>query len=61
MTRSHVLLYCLNVRLPVVRGEAWEGRDSGGVRVLLANPRWEKRLVRFLELRGGESGCRRVR
>jgi hypothetical protein len=24
----------------------------GGVRVLLANPRWERRLVRFLELSG---------
>jgi hypothetical protein len=32
--------------------EAWEGRDPGGLRVLLANPRWEKRLLRFLELSG---------
>jgi hypothetical protein len=32
--------------------EAWEGRDPGGLHVLLANPRWEKRLLRFLELSG---------
>jgi hypothetical protein len=32
--------------------EAWEGKDPGGVRVLLANPRWERRLVEFLELSG---------
>jgi hypothetical protein len=31
-----------------------EDRDPAGVRVLLlANPRWEKRLLRFLELSGG--------
>jgi len=34
------------------RAEAWEGQDPGGVRVLLSNPRWEKRLVKFLELCG---------
>jgi hypothetical protein len=34
------------------RVEAWEGKDLGGVRVLLANPRWERRLVKFLELSG---------
>jgi hypothetical protein len=29
------------------------GRERpGGVRVLLANPRWERRLLRFLELSG---------
>jgi hypothetical protein len=27
-------------------------KDTGGVRVLLANPRWERRLVKFLELSG---------
>jgi hypothetical protein len=26
--------------------------DPGGVRVLLANPRWERRLVKFIELSG---------
>jgi hypothetical protein len=30
--------------------EAWEGKDPGGVRVLLANPRWERWFVKFLEL-----------
>jgi len=28
------------------------GGNPGGVRVLLANPRWERRLLRFLELSG---------
>jgi hypothetical protein len=52
MTRSHVLLHCPNAKLRVARMEAWEGKDPGGVRVLLANPRWERRLVKFLELSG---------
>jgi len=30
--------------------EAWEGREPGSVRAPLSNPRWEKWLVRFLEL-----------
>jgi len=30
-------------------------KDPGGVRVLLANPRWERRFVRFLELSGAGS------
>jgi hypothetical protein len=34
------------------REEAWEGKDPGSVRVLLANPQWERRLLRFLELSG---------
>jgi hypothetical protein len=32
--------------------EAWEGKDPGSIRVLLSNPRWERRLLRFLELSG---------
>jgi len=32
--------------------KAWEGRDPGGARILPSNPRWEKRLVKFLELSG---------
>jgi len=35
-----------------VREEVWEGKNPGGVWVLLANPRWERRFVRFLELSG---------
>jgi len=31
---------------------AWEGKSPGGVRVLLANPRWERRFVKLLELTG---------
>jgi hypothetical protein len=52
MTRSHVLLHCPNAKLRAARAEAWEGKDPGGVRVLLANPRWERRFVKFLELSG---------
>jgi hypothetical protein len=40
MTRSHVLPHCPNARLAAARVEAWEGKDPGGVRVLLSNPRW---------------------
>ena len=42
MTRSHVLLHCKNPKLMAARLEAWEGKNPGGVRVLLANPRWER-------------------
>jgi hypothetical protein len=52
MTRSHVLLHCPNAKLRAARAEAWEGKDPGGVRVLLVNPRWERRFVKFLELSG---------
>jgi len=51
MTRSHALLHCPSERLRSARMEAWRGKNPGG-RVLLANPRWERRLVRFLELSG---------
>jgi hypothetical protein len=52
MTHSHVLLHGRSASLVAARTEAWEDRDIGGVRVLLANPRWEERLLRFLELSG---------
>jgi len=52
MSRSHVLLHCPDVSLASARAEAWEGKNPGGVRVLLANPRWERRLLKFLELSG---------
>jgi hypothetical protein len=52
MTRSHALLHCPNAALAAARAEAWEGRDPGSIRVLLSNPRWEGRLLRFLELFG---------
>jgi hypothetical protein len=48
----HVLLHCPNEKLRAARAEAWEGKNPGGVRVLLANPRWERRFVKFLELSG---------
>jgi hypothetical protein len=49
MTRSHVLLHCSNDRLVKARAEAWERKNPGGVWVFLANPKWVKRFVRFLE------------
>jgi hypothetical protein len=52
MTRSHVLLHCPNAMIRVAREEAWEGKDPGSVRVLVSNPRWERNLLRFLELLG---------
>jgi hypothetical protein len=52
MNRSHILPHCPNERLRMARLEAWERKDPGGVRILLANPRWERRFVKFLELSG---------
>jgi len=40
-----VLLHCPT--LSATRAEAWEGKNPGGVRVLLANPRWERRLLKL--------------
>jgi hypothetical protein len=54
MTRSHVLLRCAKIR--TICEKAWEGKDLGSVRVLLSNSRWEKRLLRFLELSGWDDG-----
>jgi hypothetical protein len=50
MTRSHALLHCPNATLATARVEAREGRNPGQLQVLLNSPRWEIRLVRFLEL-----------
>jgi hypothetical protein len=52
MTRSHVLLNCRNPRLAAARAEAWEKRNSANVRRLFADPRREKRFVRFREQSG---------
>jgi len=52
MTRSHVLLHCPSDKLRAAGVETWEGKDPGSIRVLLANPRWERRFLRFLELSG---------
>jgi hypothetical protein len=45
MTRSHVLLHS---KIRAAREEAWEGKDPDSVRVLLSNPRWERRLLRLI-------------
>jgi hypothetical protein len=50
MTRFHALLYGPNATLAAAREEAREGRNPGGIRALLSNPRWEKRLLQFLGL-----------
>jgi hypothetical protein len=60
MTRSHVLLYCPK-RLRLARLEAWEGKDAGGVRVLLANPRWEAVCRVLRAVRSREDDGRRDR
>jgi ribonuclease HI len=52
MSRAHVLLNCRNPRVAAARAEAWEGKSPGSVRRLLADPRWERRFVHFLELSG---------
>jgi hypothetical protein len=52
MTRAHVLMNCRNPQVAAARAEAWEGKHPGSVWRLLADPRWEKRFVRFLELSG---------
>jgi hypothetical protein len=53
MTRSHVLFHCPNARLRAARAEAWEGKNPGGFRVLLAIPTWERP---FGAIGGGEMG-----
>jgi hypothetical protein len=50
--RAHVLLNCRSPRVAAARAEAWEGKSPGSVRRLLADPRWERRFVHFLELSG---------
>ena len=52
MARFHALIHCTNAKLRAARAEAWEGKDPGSIRVLLNNPRWGRRLLRFLELSG---------
>jgi len=52
MIRSHVLLHCPNECLRSARAEAWEGKDPGGVRVLLSNPGWGRRFLLFPRLSG---------
>jgi hypothetical protein len=47
-----MFLHCSAARVRAAREEAWESKDPGSIRVLLSNPRWERRLLRFLELSG---------
>jgi hypothetical protein len=46
------LLHCPNATLAAARVEAWEGRNPGSIGILLSSPRWEGRLLRYLELSG---------
>jgi hypothetical protein len=52
MSQAHVLLNCRNPQAAAARLEAWKGKSPGSARRLLADPRWEKRFVHFLELSG---------
>jgi ribonuclease HI len=52
MSQAHVLMNCRNPQVAAARAEAWEGKNPGSARRLLADPRWEKRFVRFLKLSG---------
>ena len=52
MIRSYVLLHYPKAKVRAVREEAWEGKGPGSIGVLLSNPRWERGLIRFLELSG---------
>ena len=49
MPGKEIEVACTNDNLHAARAEAWEGKDPGSIRVLLNNPRWERRLLRFLE------------
>jgi hypothetical protein len=44
--------YVLPCASSLSRVELWEGKDLGGIRVLLTNPRWERPFLKFLELSG---------
>jgi hypothetical protein len=52
MTRSNVLLYCQNPRINPAVERAWDSKQLGSVRVLLANPWWERRLLEKLRVGG---------
>jgi hypothetical protein len=52
MTRSHVLLHCPNVKIRTAHEKARERKVPGSVTVLLSSPKWERRLLTFLELSG---------
>jgi hypothetical protein len=54
MTRNYTLLHYSNSRLVEARRATWELEDKspGGLKVLLSSPRWERRLLRLLELSG---------
>jgi hypothetical protein len=52
MSRSHVLLHCGGGNLAKARNQAWGAVRPGNIWVLLANPRWESRLLHFLNLSG---------
>jgi hypothetical protein len=53
MTRSHVLLHSPNVKLREAGNKATGRKDTGRCESFVAQPhRWERRLVKFLELSG---------
>jgi hypothetical protein len=52
MTGAHVLMNCRNPKVASATVEAWKGKNAGSAWRLLADPRWEKRFVRYLGLLG---------
>jgi hypothetical protein len=52
MTRSHVLLHYSDKDLVAARHQSWGSTPPSNIRVLLGNPRWESRLLHFLDLSG---------
>jgi hypothetical protein len=52
MTRSHVLLHCLEEAPAAARAKAWGDVRPSGIQALLASPRRESRLILFLKFSG---------
>jgi len=51
MRTSGLLVHTFNTQ-SILLFPVWEGRNPRGIRTLLSDPRWEGRLLRFLELSG---------
>jgi len=51
MRTSGLLVHTFNTQ-SILLFPVWEGRNPRGIRMLLSDPRWESRLLRFLELSG---------
>ena len=52
MARSPALFHFSSAGLVKARQTAFESKSPGCLKVLFSSPRWERRLLRFLELSG---------